>query len=236
MNVFGVDMDGNVPGWTNDQRRVGSLLAIGVAALLVLVGLVAFAFLGEDGGWLYWTLFGLLLLVLVYELAVVALGVRAESAAPPAPAGDAHAGPAAPGAWSAPAPSAAAAPETLTLRCGDCGTVFDVTDTGERPLYHSCPGCGAEGVLREPAAPAPEPAPPASSWARPAAEPAAPEPQPIVPRAVDEAPITPKPVASALKKLKLRCGGCKQVFAIDDTGERPLRNRCPHCGRMGEIK
>ncbi|MGQ0534935.1 MAG: hypothetical protein ACT4PT_02555, partial [Methanobacteriota archaeon] len=38
----------------------------------------------------------------------------------------------------------------LKLKCGNCQTVFTVQDTGERPLYHSCPGCGRQGVLRTP--------------------------------------------------------------------------------------
>lgn len=35
----------------------------------------------------------------------------------------------------------------LTLRCGACATVFEVADTGERPLVCPCPTCGVEGVL-----------------------------------------------------------------------------------------
>ena len=38
------------------------------------------------------------------------------------------------------------------------------------------------------------------------------------------------------KKLKLRCGSCKSVFQVQDTGERPLRHRCPSCGKLGEIR
>lgn len=35
----------------------------------------------------------------------------------------------------------------LTLRCGACDTVFDMADTGERPLVCPCPACGIEGIL-----------------------------------------------------------------------------------------
>lgn len=35
----------------------------------------------------------------------------------------------------------------LRLRCGACGTEFDVADSDARPLRHSCPGCGVAGVL-----------------------------------------------------------------------------------------
>ncbi|MBW3583043.1 MAG: hypothetical protein KY455_08090 [Euryarchaeota archaeon] len=36
--------------------------------------------------------------------------------------------------------------ETFGLRCTRCRHVFTVTDTGERPLYHTCPSCGARGA------------------------------------------------------------------------------------------
>lgn len=39
--------------------------------------------------------------------------------------------------------------DVLHLRCGECGTTFDVVETGERPLAHVCPGCGRKGVLTE---------------------------------------------------------------------------------------
>ena len=42
--------------------------------------------------------------------------------------------------------------------------------------------------------------------------------------------------AAPVKRLKLRCGGCKEVFSIEDTGERPLRRPCPYCARMGEVR
>ena len=37
--------------------------------------------------------------------------------------------------------------DVLHLRCGECGTTFDVPDTGQRPLTHVCPGCGRNGTL-----------------------------------------------------------------------------------------
>ena len=37
--------------------------------------------------------------------------------------------------------------DVLHLRCGTCGTTFDVPDTGQRPLVHVCPGCGHKGLL-----------------------------------------------------------------------------------------
>lgn len=36
-------------------------------------------------------------------------------------------------------------PETIALRCPRCTNVFNLQDTGERPLRHTCPHCGATG-------------------------------------------------------------------------------------------
>jgi predicted nucleic acid-binding Zn-ribbon protein len=128
-------------------------------------------------------------------------------------------GPAAvPSEVAAPAP-APAAPQ-ITLKCGNCGTIFDVADTGERPLHHVCPGCGSEGVLREedlgpppaPAAPAPAPA------AKPAARPAS------------------AGARKTVKTLKLRCKNCSTVFTLRDTGERPLYHECPGCKATGVLR
>lgn len=243
MNVFGVGMTPDIRTWDKAQRRVGSMLAIGVAAFFVLIGLITYAFARESAAPFYWALVVLLVVVLAYEVALLVLGLRAErdegmghvhaasSTVPHEPSyGPASKAPA-DSAWSRPEPAAAPAPEpesdddvdTITLRCGDCSTVFDITDRGERPLYHNCPGCGAEGVLRDQPAPAkPKPAPaaaPAPTWAMPKQEPA-----------------QPTPAAAAPKRLKLRCGSCKEVFTLEDTGVRPLENRCPHCDRKGIIR
>lgn len=37
---------------------------------------------------------------------------------------------------------------TKKIVCGNCNTVFTITDTGVRPLRYTCPNCGEEGVLR----------------------------------------------------------------------------------------
>lgn len=239
MNVFGVGMTPDIRTWDNAQRRVGSMLAIGTAAFFVLIGLITYAFARESAAPFYWVLVVLLVLVLAYEVAILVLGLRDERAqaaglmATPAysasseAAEDTAAEPAEASSWARPAP-VPAEPEvdTITLRCGDCSTVFDITDNGDRPLYHNCPGCGAEGVLRD----LPKPA------AAPVAEPApVKSPAPVyTPRPAE--PATPTPVDSGVKRLKLRCGGCKDVFSLDDTGERPMESRCPHCNRKGIIR
>ena len=34
------------------------------------------------------------------------------------------------------------------VTCSNCKTIFNITDTGVRPLKYTCPNCGMEGVLR----------------------------------------------------------------------------------------
>lgn len=213
----------NMMAWEPEQRRVGSFVSLGLAVALVLGGLAVWWFVAAPAAWIYWALVGALALVLVFMLVLLFAQPRARAAAAeatPAPATEA-----APVVAPLQAP-AAFEPRVLTLRCGDCGTIFDVNDTGERPLYHTCPGCAAEGALRDPveaapAAPAePEAVPPPSMAYAPPAEPTS---------------ASPAAPAAAVKKLKLRCGGCKEVFSIEDTGERPLKRACPHCGRIGKI-
>jgi predicted RNA-binding Zn-ribbon protein involved in translation (DUF1610 family) len=219
---LGVDLGGSPRIWGNDQRRVGSLLALGISAVLLVAALVVYFLIGEDGAVVYWSLIGLVALALLFEVLLLVLrapraagAAAAEAAAPawtpePAPTMPAPADPVA--AWAPPAQTTTHAEpvRTLTLRCGDCGTVFDVSDTGERPLHHTCPGCGAEGMLRAETLGAPQTAAPTIA-----------------------APAAPAP---AVRRLKLRCGGCKEIFAIEDSGERPLRRPCPFCGRTGEVR
>ena len=214
VEVMGVDMDGNLRRWDRDQRRVGSLLVLGVAGLALVAGLVAWYGFDLTAAWLYYVLVGVVVLALVFQVLVHALTPPKAAGWQPSSAQD----PAAPAAPEAPQ---ARGPRTLTLRCGDCGTVFDLTDSGERPLYHACPGCGAEGVMRDPT-PAPAPQPDARAFAPP-------------PEAASSPFAAPAP-APAVKRMKLRCGGCKEVFSIEDTGERPLRRPCPYCARMGEVR
>lgn len=219
----------DVREWNNPRRRMAGLIALAVAVVVLVADLVVY-FVSGNKAWLDWTLVGVLVLVLLFLVVLLVAKPRAVTQ-------EAHLGPGAPATLSEATepPAAPAAPSGLpaiTLRCGDCGTVFDVTDTGERPLYHTCPGCGAEGVLKEPA--------PTTA----AATPAAPEPErsPYAPPPPTQsaAPLSSPPPAApapaAVRKLKLRCGNCKQVFSIEDTGERPLRRPCPYCARMGEIR
>lgn len=203
----------DISSWEPAQRRLGSAIVLGLAVVVLLAGIALWWFAGVSDV-VYWTLVGLMVLVLALAVLIHVLQPRA-AATQAAP--EAHAWHAVPVESEPPAP-APATPMVLTLRCGDCGTVFEVTDTGERPLYHTCPGCGAEGALRD------------AVEATPAAEPeyAPPPPAPEEPVA---APVAPAPA----KKIKLRCPGCKEVFSADDDGQRPLRTACPHCGRKGVI-
>ncbi len=38
------------------------------------------------------------------------------------------------------------------------------------------------------------------------------------------------------KEILLRCSACRETFTLLDTGERPLRHACPHCGRSGVLR
>lgn len=224
MTLFGVPMDGNVRAWDNDQRRVASILVLVAASVLLAAGLVVFLLAGVDADLAYWILVALLVAFLVLEIVTFLLSAGAAHAAGATPtphhegAPEPHLGPAGPSAAAAPAARQA---RLVTLRCGDCGTEFEITDTGERPLHHVCPGCGLEGVLRAEGEADAGAVPPPQAYAPPPPEPPA-----------AEAP----PPAPPVKKLKLRCGGCREVFSIEDTGERPLRRPCPFCGRTGEVR
>lgn len=231
MTVMGVDMTPDVKSWDRSQRRVGSLVVLAGAAVVLVVAAILYWGFGVASEALYWGLIVLLLLLLAVQVAAYVLRTRATDIDAPMGHGahQAHVGPSGPEHAAVPAVVEHAPRKAvmLTLRCGDCTTVFDVTDTGERPLYHTCPGCGAEGVLQgERAAAQAEPAPVAES--APVRSPYA-EPEP-------SSPMVAAPAAPALKKLKLRCGGCKEVFSIEDDGTRPLRRACPHCARIGEIR
>lgn len=239
-------MTADVRRWSDAERRTGSLTVLVVALLILGAGFALWWLQVAIVGTILWVLVGLVVLLLLYEVALLATARSAKAEGEHV----AHAGPAATGAeaavasshgatmtgaWSGetagapPEAHATAEPQILTLKCGECGTVFDVTDTGARPLYHTCPGCGAEGVLRGESAAAPAPIAPereapardAGAWA---------------PGSETRAPPAAAPAAAPPKRLKLRCGACKNVFALDDTGERPLRHRCPSCGKLGEIR
>ena len=221
----------NVTEWSTDQRRTSSYVVLGTALAVVLCGLALWYFVAATPAWVYWALVGALALVLAFMCVLLFVQPKGAAMASADSALEAPASEAGSGEMVTP-PVAAFEPRVLTLRCGDCGTIFEVTDTGERPLYHTCPGCGAEGALRDPveappaeaAPPVQEPAPaPPSMYAQPPAYSAPPA------LLADPAPAAP------VKKLKLRCGGCKEVFSIEDTGERPLKRACPHCGRIGKI-
>lgn len=215
--------------WEPSRRRTSSLVAMGIAIGFAVVALVAW-FLAPDSAWLQWldwALVVLLVLVLAFIVLLMAMGgAKTQTRTPESETAEPHMGPSGPMTPGDTVPVA----QTMTLRCGDCGTVFDITDTGERPLYHTCPGCGAQGVLKADEAQAE-----AKAEATPMAPMPEPEPAPMAP-APAPAAAPPAPAAPQPRRLKLRCGGCKEVFVIEDTGERPLRRPCPHCGRMGEIR
>ena len=42
--------------------------------------------------------------------------------------------------------------------------------------------------------------------------------------------------ARRAQEVILRCSNCRETFTLMDTGERPLRHACPHCGVTGVLK
>ncbi len=262
MTIMGEEVPQDLRDWEPFHRRMGSLVVIGLASLLVLVGIVVYL-LAPGASWVLTLLIILMIVVVAFEALVVGTGIVAEREEV-----QEHPAAAERATHVAPAPEPEPEPEepeddgiqVLTLKCSECGTIFDLEDDGTRPLTHMCPGCGAEGVLEEedlasePEEPAPEPEPeeptvepeaeegsveepsegyagPATEWAaRDDTEPASAE---------DDAPEDPlaaaAPAPEPPKRVKLRCSGCGTVFALEDTGERPLRHRCPGCGKKGKL-
>ena len=215
--------------WNDEQRRTSSVVVLGAAVAVALLGVALWYFLAATPAWVYWLLVGTLAAVLIFMAALLFVPARAAAPAAEAPVTEQrYGGPVATSETGGvtPVPAPAFEPRVLTLRCGDCGTIFDLTDTGERPLYHTCPGCGAEGALRD--EPIAAEAPASALMASPEAAPPVAE---QAPPQMAEADVVVPPV----RKMKLRCGGCKEVFSIEDSGERPLKRACPHCGRMGQI-
>jgi predicted RNA-binding Zn-ribbon protein involved in translation (DUF1610 family) len=138
-----------VPGmghWAPQQRRRASVASTVAAVLLLALAIAAVTFgVGAQVGSFLLVILLVLLAVFVFQALVVVTGLRQA----PSEAGGAGSP-----AWQeAYAPPPGQAPATagqqITLKCSSCGTVFDVTDTGERPLHHVCPGCGVQGELSE---------------------------------------------------------------------------------------
>lgn len=46
----------------------------------------------------------------------------------------------------------------------------------------------------------------------------------------DEVPEPPSP-----PEIDLECPECREMFTVEDTGERPLHTECPHCGAAGHV-
>jgi predicted nucleic acid-binding Zn-ribbon protein len=203
------------------QRRSASLASTIAGAALIGFGVLVMALGG--GQLAMWVIVALLALLLVFQALVVVTGLKQQSLSAGAGAG----------AWEsayAP-PSQAPTPvgPSLTLKCSSCGTVFDVTDTGERPLRHACPGCGAKGELT-----AEDLGPSEGALAPPSlGEPEGPVAEAPKPRAK---PKGVKPGAKTVRTLKLRCKNCSTVFTLRDTGERPLYHECPGCKATGVLK
>lgn len=118
----------------------------------------------------------------------------------------------------------------LQVTCGNCSRVYAVADTGERPLYHTCPHCGytdqtggnPEANTPPDAEPIPEPSPAPAA----AAAPEAWQPQ-----------VVEREEGGEMKKfLVLKCGNCYTNFEVPYSTERPLYTQCSNCGRKGVLR
>lgn len=56
------------------------------------------------------------------------------------------------------------------------------------------------------------------------------------PRAAGAAPAAEAWAPAAAEQVTIRCKQCGEVFAVDDTGARPLVAACPYCGKSGTVR
>jgi hypothetical protein len=173
--LLGEQIPWNMHGWSPRLRHGASLISVGLASLLVLLGIIVELAVGAPTWFLTVLLVGVTV-TLAFQLAVFLTDeTQPEPVAAPEPepepaAAAAGAGGAAWGEVEAPGEEPEPEPEPepaapadepgpldiLTLKCSECGEVFDVEDHGERPLTHTCPGCGADGEI--PTSELPDPA------------------------------------------------------------------------------
>ncbi|MBI2077590.1 MAG: hypothetical protein HYT80_04350 [Euryarchaeota archaeon] len=107
-----------------------------------------------------------------------------------------------------PAPAPPTGTSVVRIDCTNCHQLYEIDDTGERPLFHTCPHCGFVAEM--------------------GGEPTA---------ASAPAPSAPVPSATATTDEKgpmvIRCGNCQTNFEVPFTTERPLVTVCTNCGRRG---
>lgn len=127
--------------------------------------------------------------------------------------------------------SRAAQANQLQVNCANCSRVYAVADSGERPLYHTCPHCGytdqtggnPEMTTPPNAEPIPEPTPGAAV--------AAEADQSWQPQVVER-----EEGGERKKYLVLKCGNCFTNFEVNYSTDRPLYTTCSNCGRKGVLR
>lgn len=157
VEIAGRDVDTDVRLWTPDLRREASLVIGGLAAVFLLAGLIWYALAPGSAGTFLWVAIVLLVLLLLAEAAVLVTGIAREENVGPhwLSEPEAHrqtrepqaATPGAQARAGTPADEEVPAPPEIDLQCPECGEMFAVEDTGERPLATECPGCGRSGKL-----------------------------------------------------------------------------------------
>jgi phage FluMu protein Com len=190
-------------GWDNVDRRDWAIRGLIAAVAVFVLGAIGAAGLGREGGTAVLVATILEIVVLLFLVALVYFGVMNERAAPRTSVHEA----AATATASGPPPVASS---VITLRCGTCDTMFDVEDTGSRPLKHVCPGCGTEGEVTS-------------------------EMLSEIPTSAGVA-AEGEPHEKTVKRLRVRCKSCATVFTLQDDGTRPLKQPCPGCKTMTVLK
>ena len=114
----------------------------------------------------------------------------------------------------------------VELACANCGHVYHVPDTGERPLMTICPECQTENSF-EGGDQAPEPA-------EEGYEVEDEEPGEVTAEYEMVSEDIP-PEATEPEELLVRCSKCEEVFGVPYTVDRPIYAVCPNCHAKGVL-
>lgn len=123
-------------------------------------------------------------------------------------------------------------PAELQVTCANCSRAYAVADSGERPLYHTCPHCGytdqtggnPEANTPPDAEPIPEPTPAPDVVSTSSSEAGQPE-------------VIEREEGGRRKRfLVLKCGSCFTNFEVPYSTGRPLYTTCSNCGRKGVLR
>ena len=115
-------------------RRTLSLAVLGLAAAVLVAGVLLYVLRGAQDRSLFLVLVAVLL-VLGLGQAYLLFGARVAKAVAPKEE------------YLLADEAPVLKEDVYTIQCGSCGTEFRVADTLQRPLLAHCPVCGAEGIV-----------------------------------------------------------------------------------------